>query len=253
MMTEYNKGSLSEISIWNWMQLAVGSAHLILSPMFAWLQQSHQGNLTVCRCLKLMMLWLCSIAPLTFLELINVFPVFIEKFTYNNLDIRTFITLIGWSCLIRLIFAFIFVDEDGSRLSLICFKRFQVNMNDKGNKKKKKKKKKKKQRPTCWMCIYSLRAFGQLILQIFYLALPLLPTAAATVRLYKKQCIEYAKWNHLCVSIYLIFTYLPMLYLLVGKEPGEYTFSTLAIAYGCTVWVVLFLPLYLKKWVNFRW
>ena len=45
-----------------------------------------------------------------------------------------------------------------------------------------------------------------------------------------------------------------MLYLLLGTdEPGDYTWSTIAIAYGCTVWVVMFLPIYLKRWVNFKW
>ena len=246
-----------DITWLNWIQLAVGSGHLILSPMFAWLQQSNQGNLSCKDYLKLMMLWLLSISPLTILELINIFPVFIEKFTYNNLDIRTFATLICWSVFLRLIFAFIFVDEDGSRLSLICFKPLKMydgSSNDHRDRHRRRKRKKKRQRPCCYCCACTLRGFGQLILQIFYLALPLLPTAAATVRLYKKHCVEYAKWNHLCVAVYLAFTYLPMLYLLLGTDdPGEYTLWTIGIAYVCTIWVVIFLPTTLRKWVHFKW
>merc|ERR1712228_78297 len=93
----------------------------------------------------------------------------------------------------------------------------------------------------------------QIIIQIFYFALPLLPTAAATVRLYKKGCIEYAQWNHFCVALYLILTYLPMTYLLLGDDVGAYTLITIAVAYACTLWVVFFLPIYLKKWVDFKW
>ncbi len=216
------------------------------------------------------MLWCGTISPLAILELINIFPVFMERYTYHNLNDVTLVTLGIWSIFIRFIFCFIFVDKTGKRLGIIaCNRPFPSEKEEKGKEKDKKEaygnrarrtrgtgttgssKKSKVKKPG--ICYRFFRFIGLLLLQIFYFALPLLPSAAIIVSLHKQNCVPLAHWNHLCMCVYLVLTYLPMLYLLLSGSPGFYTWCSIAVAYACTVWVCLFEPMYLEKWKDFTW
>ena len=105
-----------------------------------------------------------------------------------SLDSITVFTMLSWFGLIRFIFLFIFVDENGHRLGLLF-------------------------RKTNQCC----KGLALLISQLFFHIMPLLPTAGVTVTLYKRHALAYAHWNQLCIGFYLVLTYLPMLYLLIGN------------------------------------
>ena len=229
--------------------------------MFSWLQNNTKlPNLTLSRVFNSIILWLATVMPLSILELINIFPIFVENYAYNEIDKIPFIVLISWTLFVRLIFAFIVVDENGSIVSLICFKEITIfnqsqyttkplpnynkygqeiiephstmsdelsvdlkntknnNNNNLTSNQQKHNNISNKKKSSCWLCTKLFRFIGQLILQIFYLALPLLPTTGISIRLHKQNASKFAQWNHFCMCTYLILTYLPMLYIILPQN-----------------------------------
>ncbi|ETO31438.1 SAP DNA-binding domain-containing protein [Reticulomyxa filosa] len=240
-MTDNVIATKSNYIIYVVFQMGMNTCHLIFSPMFAWLQQSKDSDiyLNICRLFSLMGLWLFSIAPLTLLELINIFPVLIEKYSYNGIGQTALIVYLALSCVVRLLFLWIYVDSDGNRLGVMPFRKvIKSNPNQ-------------KEPP---VPLTFCERLGYFFLQTFYFVLPLLPTVALNVRLYKCKAKNYALFNHCCLSAYLLFTYVPMIYFFFKpKHPGLYTVVILAGAFGAMTWVIVFLPKYLQYWKNFKW